>query len=319
MDVVDECIYGPVPSRRLGRSLGIDLVPLKTCSYDCIYCQLGRTTRKTVRRRRDIAPEDVLARLQPRLATRPDVISIAGSGEPTLYEPLGELIAAIKSITDVPVVVITNGSLLGLPEVQRSLASADIVVPSLDAPDAGLWARVNRPHADLTFAGVVDGVAAFRESFEGEVWLEVMVLEGLTSSPEVVSRIATLAARVAPDRVQLNTAVRPSSDTSVTAVHPADLERLAGLFRPAAEIIGHAVVVEDDLTVSLSDVLALLRRRPCSVADIAAGLGAHQGEIIKLVTALLDRGAIRTTMHNGHRYYAAATTWADRAPRKETS
>ena len=319
MDSLDECIYGPVPSRRLGRSLGVDLVPLKTCTYDCIYCQLGRTTHKTVRPRRDVEPADVVDRLRPRLASRPDVIALAGSGEPTLYEPLGELIRAVKAITDIPLVVITNGSLLGLPEVQRGVSAADIVAPSLDAPDAALFARINRPHSLLTFADVVDGMAGFRESFEGQLWLEVMLLDGITSSPEVVSRIAATASRIAPDRIQLNTAVRPAPDRSIASLDRVYVQSLVDLFTPVPEVIGDATFVEEDLSVGPRDVLALLRRRPCSIADIAEGLGAHQGEVIKLVTSLLESEEVRTTMHNGHRFYAVTPADEDHGPEEEAT
>ena len=139
------CVYGPVPSRRLGRSLGVDLVPFKTCTYDCIYCQLGRTTHKTVRRRRWLEAADVIAGVRDRLSSEPDVIALAGSGEPTLHAGLGEVIDGIKEITSVPVAVITNGSLLSRPSLRRELADADIVLPSLDAPDERLFSLVNRP------------------------------------------------------------------------------------------------------------------------------------------------------------------------------
>ena len=129
-----QLVYGPVPSRRLGRSLGVDLIPFKTCTYDCVYCQLGRTTHKTERRHRWVDPADVVAQVRSRLDSGPDVIALAGSGEPTLHAGIGEVISGIKEITDVPVAVITNGSLLGRPEVRTGLAVADIVLPSLDAP-----------------------------------------------------------------------------------------------------------------------------------------------------------------------------------------
>ena len=144
-------VYGPVPSRRLGRSLGVDLVPFKTCTYDCVYCQLGPTTHKTTTRAWWVEPSRVLDQVRARLDSRPDVIALAGSGEPTLYAGLGEVVEGIKALTDVPLVVITNGSLLGRPDVQRDLARADVVLPSLDAVDDATYQMVNRPHDDLGF------------------------------------------------------------------------------------------------------------------------------------------------------------------------
>ena len=144
-------LYGPVPSRRLGRSLGIDLVPYKTCTYDCIYCQLGKTTTKTIEMRDYVPVEGVLSELKEKLSTGVpcDYISLAGSGEPTLHASINELIAKIKEMTDIPVSVITNGSLLYLPEVRESLMRADLVIPSLDAGDAALFEYVNRPHKNI--------------------------------------------------------------------------------------------------------------------------------------------------------------------------
>ena len=150
-------VFGPVPSRRLGRSLGVDLVPLKACSFDCIYCQLGRTTDKTIARRDGLSVAEVLDEVRQRLPTRPDVITLSGSGEPTLSMHLGDVIEGIRSMTDIPVAVLTNGSLLWIPAVREALRSASIIIPSLDAGDAEMFEAVNRPHPDVTFERVVDG------------------------------------------------------------------------------------------------------------------------------------------------------------------
>ena len=220
-------VYGPVPSRRLGRSLGVDLVPFKTCTYDCVYCQLGPTTHKTATRERWVEPERVLDQVRGRLDSRPDVIALAGSGEPTLYAGLGEVIDGIKAMSDVPLVVITNGSLLGRPDVQRDLAGADIVLPSLDAVDDASYRAVNRPHEDLGFDELVDGMAAFRASFSGEIWLEVMLLDGVTGTGPMVEKLARHADRIAPDRIQLNTVVRPPAEQDARPVSPEMLEHFA--------------------------------------------------------------------------------------------
>ncbi|GAG90670.1 unnamed protein product, partial [marine sediment metagenome] len=168
-----EYIFGPVPSRRLGRSLGIDLVPFKTCTYDCIYCQLGRTTNKTLARK-DWAPINrVIKQLSSKLDSKPDYITLSGSGEPTLFSRLEELISKIKNITDIPVAVLTNGSLLWLPEVRNALKAADMVVPSLDAGSSQIFQYVNRPHRDITFSRMLEGLVKFRNEYNGKYWLEV--------------------------------------------------------------------------------------------------------------------------------------------------
>ncbi|NPV49511.1 MAG: radical SAM protein, partial [Armatimonadetes bacterium] len=158
-------VFGPVPSRRLGHSLGIDLVPYKTCTYDCIYCQLGPTTCQTVTRTEYVPLAEVVAEMSDRLAqgVQADYITLSGSGEPTLYSRLGEVVAALKAMTAVPVAVLTNGSLLSEPEVRAALAEADLVVPSPDAGDDATFQRVNRPHTAINFADMVDGLREFRK------------------------------------------------------------------------------------------------------------------------------------------------------------
>ncbi len=299
-------VYGPVPSRRLGRSLGVDLVPFKTCTYDCIYCQLGRTTHKTTRRSRWIEPELAVAQVRDRLASDPDVIALAGSGEPTLHAGLGEVIAGIKALTDVPVAVITNGSLLGRRTVQQDLARADVVLPSLDAADAASWEAVNRPHPGLGFDGLVDGMTAFRHGYAGQIWLEVLLLDGLSGTDEHVERLASLAARVSPDRIQLNTVVRPPAESAARPVPTGRLEAYAAVFTPRAEVIAGTPAHQADQEATVADVLTLISRRPCTVADTAAGLGVHRNAALKALTVLVERGEARRREHDGGCFYMAA-------------
>jgi len=313
-----QLVYGPVPSRRLGRSLGVDLVPLKTCTYDCVYCQLGRTTRKTVRRQRWVDPSDVVAQVRAKLESEPDVIALAGSSEPTLHAGIGDVIAGVKRLTDVPVAVITNGSLLGHPTVRRGLAAADIVLPSLDAPDDGLFQLINRPHRALRFADVVGGMIAFRNGYRGQLWLEVMLLAGVTGMVAEVERLAELAARIAPDRIQLNTAVRPPAESFVAPVADSSLQEFAGLFTPRAEVIADTVPAGGGRVAASADILALLSRRPCTVADIAAGLGIHHGEALKAATALVTEGAAELHTHEGRSFYAAAPAAAENHDEERT-
>ncbi|NLE22547.1 MAG: radical SAM protein [Actinobacteria bacterium] len=315
--IAQHLVYGPVPSRRLGRSLGVDLVPLKTCTYDCVYCQLGRTTRKTVRRQRGADPDAVVAQVRDRLSSKPDVIALAGSGEPTLHAGIGAVIDGVKAITDVPVAVITNGSLISRPAVRRGLAAADIVLPSLDAPDEGLFQQVNRPHASLRLADVVAGMAAFRESYAGEIWLEVMLLASLTDPVPEVRALAELAARIAPDRIQLNTAVRPPAESFAAPVDKTTLEELAALFTPHAEVVVDLPASDGGGVAVAADVLELLSRRPCTVADIATGLAMHHGEALKAATALVNEGVADVYTHEGRSFYVVTTIAAPRREEEE--
>lgn len=314
---IGQCVYGPVPSRRLGRSLGVDLVPFKTCTFDCAYCQLGRTTDLRVDRRVWVDPSAVLARVRERLAAAPDIITIAGSGEPTLHTGLGEVVRGIKAMTDIPLAVLTNGSLLGEAVVQHDLAEADIVIPSLDAPDEDLFRLVNRPHPSLRFADVVAGMVAFREAYRGRIWLEVMLLGGVTGMPSEVRRLAAVAATIRPDRIQLNTVVRPPAESFVSPVARPRLDEFAALFVPAADVVAPAVRTITGLAVDRADVLALIAHRPCTVGDVAAGLGIHRSQAIKALAALTAEGSASHSIHDGRLFYAAAET-AGSQPREES-
>ena len=178
-------VYGPVPSKRLGRSLGVDLAPFKRCTYDCIYCQLGRTTDKTVEPKAYATSEAICSELERKLSfgPPPDYISLAGSGEPTLNAGIGELIAKIKGMTNIPVAVLTNGSLLWRDEVRAALMAADLVLPSLDAGDEAMFQYVNRPHRDISFERMIAGLSDFVRVYPGPVWLEVFLLAGVTAMP----------------------------------------------------------------------------------------------------------------------------------------
>ena len=300
-------MFGPVPSRRLGRSLGVDLVPLKVCTFDCTYCQLGRTTDKTLRRAEYVPTDAIIADLDEKLreGPRPDYITLSGSGEPTLHARLGEIIAGAKRLTDIPVVVLTNGSLLWDTAVSDDSLEADLVLPSLDAGDEPTFQQINRPCLDLGLAQIVEGQVKFREAFAGEIWLEVFFLAGVNTGDKQVEKIRSLAERIAPDRLQLNTAVRPTADADARAVTPDELEALARQMGPRAEVIAdfHRASDEQAFAAKREDVLDMLRRRPCTVADIAAGLGIHRNEVLKHVGKLSRDGHIRLIERDGRQYY----------------
>ncbi len=303
-------VFGPVPSRRLGRSLGVDLVPFKTCTYDCVYCQLGRTTNHTLERRAYVSLDEVLREVAEVLqaGAAPDFVTLSGSGEPTLFEPLGELIRGIKALTDVPVAVLTNGSLLWLPEVREGLADADLVVPSLDAGDDALFRMVNRPHRDMCFADMVAGLEQFCRAHTGRVWLEVFLLADLTAREGQVRQIADIARRLDPERIQLNTVARPPAEAWARAASPAELQAAAALLGPRCEVVADytAQTVGGDAAAGEEAVLDLLRRRPCRTEDVASGLGLHRNEVVKYLEHLLRADTIATETVGDETYYKAA-------------
>lgn len=297
-----------MPSRRLGRSLGVDLVPFKTCTFDCVYCQLGHTTRLTVERREWVPIKAVLAELESRLVCQPDYITLSGSGEPTLHSQLGDVIEHIKTMTDLPVALLTNGSLLWQKAVREQAALADVVLPSLDAAEPMQFGLINRPHPELTFERLLDGLESLRREFTGQYWLEVMLLDGCTSEPAQVRRLADCIRRIRPDRVQLNTAVRPSAEASVRALSPDRLAALARCFEPQAEVIAeHQPPAKSvDAPVSGQDILAFLERRPCTIDGTALGLGMHPHEVAKQLADLEARGWVRCRQRDGQLFYCAA-------------
>jgi wyosine [tRNA(Phe)-imidazoG37] synthetase (radical SAM superfamily) len=266
-------LFGPVPSRRLGRSLGIDLIPFKVCSFDCIYCQLGRTTHKTAERREWVPTADVVAEIErwAREEGQADVVTLSGSGEPTLHTGFGEVLRAIRRLTSLPIVLLTNGSLLHLPEVRADAALADIVKVTLSAADESTWNEVHRQAAGLRFHDAVEGLKAFRAEFAGKLWLEVMLLSEVNAVEDEVRRIAALTAEIRPDRVQLNTAVRPPAESFALPLKEEEMKRLAQLFAPPAEIIGAVQAAIQPAKESVSDetILSMLQRHPCPAEDIA--------------------------------------------------
>lgn len=300
-------IFGPVPSRRLGRSLGVDLIPAKTCSYDCIYCQVGLTSLKTIERKEYVPVPVVLTELEQKLLETepPDYITLSGSGEPTLHSKISEVISGIKKLSKVPVAVLTNGSLLFMPEVRRDLMNADLALPSLDAGDEAMFQKVNRPHPEITFERMIQGLARFREEYAGPIWLEVFLLEGFSDSPEEAEKIARWIPMIKPDRVQLNTAVRPTAEKFARAVPEEKLRILAKIFGPKTEIIADYPDIQTGgkYSVSEGEVLSMLKRRPCSLPDIIKGLKTGEEDARRLIEDLLIKGEIVSEKKRNTVYY----------------
>ncbi|MEM2983557.1 MAG: radical SAM protein, partial [Candidatus Bathyarchaeia archaeon] len=232
-------IFGPVPSRRLGRSLGIDLVPFKTCPYDCIYCQLGRTTKKTVERMEYISTPLIMEEIDRRLKEPSgiDFITFSGSGEPTLHSGLGELISRVKKWTDIPVAVLTNGGLFFNPQVRKAVLDADLVIPSLDCGDEEMFQRINRPHPDISFQQMVEGLVYLREEFRGVIWLEVFLVKGINTLDNEVHKIASWSRKIRPDRIQLNTVERPPAEPFVKKPSDSELMSISRVFDGNVDII----------------------------------------------------------------------------------
>ena len=302
-------LYGPVPSRRLGRSLGIDIVPFKVCTLDCVYCQLGRTTEKTLERKDYVPVEAVLAELREKLAEglSADFIAISGSGEPTLNSRLGELIDGIKKVTDIPVAILTNGTLLYKQDVRADCARADVVMPSLDAGDEQTFQKINRPHKDISIEKLISGLRTFRNEFGGRIWLEVFLIEDFNTDAEQIAKIKNAIEQIGADKVQLNTAVRPTAEPGVKRL---DADRLQAI---AAQLGDKAEVVADfspgrcgkHIENKAEDVLSMLKRRPCSLNDICSGLGIHSNEALKYINHFQQQGVVNSSEKDGIVFFRA--------------
>jgi len=300
-------VFGPVPSRRLGFSLGVDPVVPKTCTLDCVYCELGPTTDRTVTRQPYVSIDGILEELGARLAEHPDLdfVTVSGSGEPTLNSGLGRLIDGIKDMTDVPVAVLTNGTLLTDPDVRAALARADVVAPSLDAVSRDAFEKVNRPHESLDPGVIADALVTFASEYGGKIWLEVLFVEGLNDDSDEVERIAGIIDAVKPDKVHVNTVVRPPAAPQSRPLSEERLQEIAERFGPKAMVIASATgPSQPKAERDASDVIvAMAARRPVTAIDVARSVGVSQAAAAKRLNALVERGVLSVVRHGERLYY----------------
>lgn len=300
-------IYGPVPSRRLGFSLGIDIIPFKICSLNCIYCQLGPTTKKTIHRKEYLSSSEILSQIKKKLSSgqRIDYITFSGSGEPTLNKTLGKLIREIRKITSIPVAVLTNSTLLSQKSTRNALMDADLVVPSLDAATQEIFVKVNRPHSSLKLEEIIEGLRKLRQEFKGTIWLEIMLVKGVNDSPSHIRKLKEAIARIKPDKVQLNTVIRPPAEEFARPLSMRELEKINKVFGKNCEIIAEFSREAQKSTPENLEgaILSLIQRRPVTLADISNSLGKHKNEIIKYLNFLLVEGKIKSVIHKGLKYF----------------
>jgi len=301
-------LYGPVPSRRLGRSLGIDLVPHKICTYDCIYCQIGKTTDKTLVRKEYVPAGAILEEVNRFLKKETSNIhhlSLSGSGEPTLNSRIGSVIEGIKAITPIPLAVITNGSLLYEEEVRQDLLRADIVLPSLDAVSAEVFDRVNRPLTGFSVEKVIEGLVEFRKVYKGQIWLEILFCKGINDGKDELLKMEKAIDRIHPDLIHLNTVVRPPSEKWIVPLNQKEMEEIRAFFGEKASIISEfdrhpSSILERDVK---EEILKILRRRPLSLADLSSGMGIPQNELDQYLRPLIRERRIQTLNFGDSVYY----------------
>jgi wyosine [tRNA(Phe)-imidazoG37] synthetase (radical SAM superfamily) len=301
-------LYGPVPSRRLGRSLGIDLVPHKICTYDCIYCQIGSTREKTLVRKEYVPLREILeevGRFLEEETSSTDVLSLTGSGEPTLHSGIRSVIEGIKAITSIPVAVITNGSLLYEEGVRQDLLRADMVLPSLDAVSSEVFVKINRPHPGFSVEKVIEGLVEFRKAYKGKIWLEILFCKGVNDGKEELLRMKKVLDRIQPDRIHLNTVVRPPYEKWAVPLNQEEMEAIRVFFGEKTEIVSEfdrhpPAVTERDIR---EEMLKILKRRPLSLRDLSKGMGIRENEIEKYIQPLVSEGKIHARVFGDSIYY----------------
>jgi len=299
-------VYGPVPSRRLGLSLGINVIPHKTCTLDCVYCQCGRTTDKTLQRTSFFPVDEIVTRVREVVQrSNPSYLTFSGEGEPTLNKDIGRLIRRLKAEFSIPVAVITNSTLMTDPQVRQDLYAADLVVPSLDAADQRTFARIDRGRRELKVEDIIRALIHFRRRFRGRMWLEIMLVKDLNDSVEHLMKLRLAAARINPDRVHLNTVVRPPTEKSARPLTNDDLDQVRMLFGPDAEVVASSVPVRPkpqrgDLEQAL---VALASSRPVTEDDILRSLGLPPPRLPPLLTRLLRAGRIQRVTFQGNTWF----------------
>ncbi len=311
-------LFGPVLSRRLGLSLGVDLLPpQKVCSMDCVYCECGKTPRESLTlERREWVPTDGVKKELEELLTREDFsvdfVTFSGNGEPTLHSKFGEIARFVKELRpDVKLALLTNSSTLHMEEVLKELEPFDLVSPSLDAVSEGVFKKVNHPARGLTVGLILKGLERLKETFKGEIWLETLFVRGINDTPEEVEKIGEWVHHLKPDRWQLNTVVRPPA-YNVKGLSEEELLKIAQrVGYPNTDIVcyNYLSLPEMDGRKKLEELegrlLELVRRRPSPFGELVRALGVEDETLEELVDKLVREGKVRVVEHNGKRFLKA--------------
>ena len=290
------------------KSLGIDLIPRKTCSFDCIYCQVGKTTDRIMESSSFVPVSEVIDELEDIISkTPPDVITLAGSGEPTLNADIGDVISGIKKITSIPITLLTNGSLLWDVRVREKIMGVDILIPTLSTVYDDTFNKIHRPHPDLKLTDIIKGLKDTRKEFKKNIFLEVVLLSGLNDTEKEISGLSKVIKEINPDRVQLNTVVRPPSDPGAMSLSNEKLEEIKDYLGGRTEIIAN-VPLEKRKSIpgsKIEHIIEMMKRRPVTADDISKTLDIEKDEIEKLIKELRIKGQIREESHGDQLFYSA--------------
>ena len=309
-------VFGPVPTRRLGQSLGIDPVPLKTCNWNCVYCQLGRSIPMVNERKDFFPPEDILTEVENALLSHQpgdiDWITFVGSGETTLHASLGWLVREVKKITRLPVAVITNGSLLNKQKMRQDLLAADAVLPSLDAGTPELYQQINRPYPGLSFESLLDGLISFSEEYQGKLWVEVMLVKDLNDTEDQLSSIASTFNQIKPDEIHILQPTRPPVETWVKPTSEEGLIRALAILGDRARVI-HPASGSFDLggaKTLIEAVVGIVTRHPMREDELVETLKNWTNEdVTKPLSTLAVSDKLQVVERNGVRFWSASPSY----------
>ncbi|MFX1279173.1 MAG: radical SAM protein [Promethearchaeota archaeon] len=303
-------VYGPVPSRRLGSSLGIDPIPSKTCNYQCIYCQLGKTTNFTNNRKNYFPKNEIINEMKEAIRQNGgkfDYITFVGSGEPTLYKDLKELIKKAKVLSNKPICVITNGSILYNKQVRNALLLADVVLPSLDAGDEKSFIKINRPHPSIKYNSVIQGLIDFKRIFRGKFWIEIMLMKGINDSKEDLLKIKKKIDLIMPERIDINVPIRPPSEVWVKIPDKNVISVLNELFKDYNNInfpeTGKFGFYSSDFE---KELLSIIERHPMRQTQILESFSSrklNENQILKKLKQLEQQKKIEKVIYLNKTYW----------------
>lgn len=308
-------IFGPVPSRRLGMSLGVDLVPHKICSLDCVYCEVGETTLLTTERDEYISFEQMKKELEDYFSggnPDPEYVTFSGSGEPTLNNRIGDVVKVIRSLRpEIPIAVLTNGTMFSNKDVRQGLLDTDLVLPSLDAVTDDVFKKINRPEASLNVDEHILGLIDFRNEYNGKIYLEIFILPGLNDGREHIDKMRDALKRIKPDRIQVNTLDRPGVINGIRSATENELLNIIDRIGIDCMEIVSKVQDRKNTTAYRADaenaILQTILRRPCTLDDLSKILGLHINEINKYLDVLQKEEKIEVIKQERGFFYKGNT------------
>ncbi|MCX8029242.1 MAG: radical SAM protein [Brevinematales bacterium] len=310
-------VFGPIPSRRLGMSLGVDLVPHKICNYDCVFCEVGITKRTVTVRKEYVKKETIINELKvffDNFVGKIDHITLTGAGETTLNSKLSEIIAEIKSTFKYPIAVLTHSGNIYEEEVRKGLSFADVVCPSLDAASQEIFEKINRPDKTIKIQNVIEGLIKFREEFKGKILLEILLVKGINDTEDELQKIGKTCSLIRPDMVQINTVDRPGAYSSAIPLSSEELQKakqIISSFYPKVEVLSRHYSNPEPIKKSeeeiSEDILSILKRRPLTVLDIVISEGIEFFKAKEIVNKLLNQNKIEEVILNGNRFYKLPT------------